>query len=235
MATVFLAEDLKHRRPVAIKLLHPELAAALGGGAERFLREIAIAARLQHPHILPLYDSGAARGLLFYVMPYVEGESLRDRLVREKQLSLEETLRITSEVAGALAYAHSHGVVHRDIKPENIMLSGGTAVVADFGIARAVSAAGAGQHLTQTGTVIGTPAYMSPEQATGSEEIAGRSDQHRLACVVHEELVGEPPFTGPTAQAVLARQSLDMVSPPSIVRSTIPDAVEAAILRALAN
>ena len=233
MATVFLAEDLKHHRPVAIKVLHQELAAALG--AERFLREIETAARLQHPHILPLYDSGRADGFLFYVMPYVEGESLRDRLVREKQLSLEETLRITSEVAGALAYAHSHGVVHRDIKPENIMLSGGTAVVADFGIARAVSAAGAGQHLTQTGTVIGTPAYMSPEQATGSEEIDGRSDQYSLACVTYEMLVGEPPFTGPTPQAVMARHSLDSVSPPSIVRATIPDGVEDAILRALSK
>ena len=233
MATVFLAEDLKHHRPVAIKVLHQELAAALG--AERFLREIETAARLQHPHILPLYDSGRADGFLFYVMPYVEGESLRDRLVREKQLSLEETLRITSEVAGALAYAHSHGVVHRDIKPENIMLSGGTAVVADFGIARAVSAAGAGQHLTQTGTVIGTPAYMSPEQATGSAEIDGRSDQYSLACVTYEMLVGEPPFTGPTPQAVMARHSLDSVSPPSIVRATIPDGVEDAILRALSK
>ena len=235
MATVFLAEDLKHRRPVAIKLLHPELAAALGGGAERFLREIAIAARLQHPHILPLYDSGAASGLLFYVMPYVEGESLRDRLDREKQLSLEETLRITGEVAGALAYAHSHGVVHRDIKPENIMLSGGSAVVADFGIARALSAAGEAHHLTQTGTVIGTPAYMSPEQATGSVEIDGRSDEYSLACVTYEMLVGEPPFTGSTAQAIIARHSLDSVSPPSIVRATIPDTVERAVLRALAK
>ena len=233
MATVFLAEDRKHNRPVAIKVLHSELAAALG--AERFLREIEIAARLQHPHILPLYDSGSAAGFLYYVMPYVEGESLRDRLNREKQLSLEDTLRVATEVASALAYAHSRGVVHRDIKPENIMLSGGTAVVADFGIARAVTAAGDGQHLTQTGTLIGTPAYMSPEQATGSTELDGRSDEYSLACVVYEMLVGEPPFTGPTAQAVIARHSLDMVSPPSIVRTTIPDAVEGAILRALSK
>src|SRR6266705_5103944 len=233
MATVFLAEDLKHRRPVAIKVLHPELAAAVG--ADRFLREIELAARLQHPHILPLYDSGTAAGFLYYVMPYVEGESLRDRLEREKQLPLEDTLRIGGEVAGALAYAHSHGVVHRDVKPENVMLSGGTAVVADFGIARAVTAAGEEHQLTQTGTVIGTPAYMSPEQATGSAEIDGRSDQYSLACVVYEMLVGEPPFTGPTAQAVMARHSLDLVSPPSIVRSTIPDAVEGAILRALSK
>src|SRR5438309_10070857 len=233
MATVFLAEDLKHHRSVAIKVLHSELTAALGAG--RFLREIEIAARLQHPHILPLYDSGAAAGFLYYVMPYVEGESLRDRLTREKQLPQDDALRIATEVAGALAYAHSHGIVHRDIKPENIMLSGGTAVVTDFGIARAVSAAGQSRHLTETGTIIGTPAYMSPEQASGSEEIDGRSDKYSLACVVYEMLVGEPPFTGPTAQAVLARHSLDMVSPPSIVRSTIPDAVEGAVLRALAK
>jgi eukaryotic-like serine/threonine-protein kinase len=231
MATVFLAEDRKHGRPVAIKVLHSELAAALG--AERFLREIEIAARLQHPHILPLYDSGTAAGFLYYVMPYVEGESLRDRLNREKQLPLEDALRVATEVAGALAYAHGHGVVHRDIKPENIMLSGGSAVVADFGIARAVSAAGEGQHLTQTGTVIGTPAYMSPEQAGGSTDVDGRSDEYSLACVVYEMLVGEPPFTGPSAQAIIARHSMDMVSPPSIVRATIPDAVEGAILRAL--
>ncbi len=193
MATVFLAEDVKHRRPVALKVLHPDLAAALG--AERFLREIEIAARLQHPHILPLYDSGTAAGFLYYVMPYVEGESLRDRLMRERQLPLDDALRIATEVAGALAYAHSHGIVHRDIKPENILLAGGTAVVADFGIARAITAAGpaAGEPLTQTGTVVGTPAYMSPEQATGRSEIDGRSDQYSLACVVYEMLVGEPP------------------------------------------
>src|SRR2546430_10303625 len=233
MATVFLAHDLKHHRSVAIKILNADLSRALG--AERFLLEIEIAARLQPPPLLPLYDSGAAAGFLYYVMPYVEGESLRDRLQREKQLPLEEALRITGEVAGALAYAHSHGVVHRDIKPENIMLSGGTAVVADFGIARALSAAGEGRRLTQTGTVIGTPAYMSPEQATGSMESDSRSDQYSLACVTYEMLVGEPPFTGPSAQAVLARHSLDMVSPPSIVRANIPDAVDEASLRALAK
>src|SRR5207247_10850246 len=233
MATVLLGEDQKHQRPVAIKVLHSELAAALG--SDRFLREIEIAARLRHPHILPLYDSGSAGRFLYYVMPYVEGESLRDRLEREKQFSLEDALKITAEVASVLAYAHSHGVVHRDIKPENIMLEGGTAVVADFGIARAVSAAGAGEHLTQTGTVIGPPVYMSPEQATGSGEIDGRSDQYSLACVLYEMLVGAPPFSGPSAQAIMARHSLDLVSPPSIVRTTIPAAVEAAILAALAT
>ncbi len=232
MATVFLAEDLKHRRNVAIKVLHAELAQQIG--PERFVREIEIAARLQHPHILPLYDSGAAAGFLYYVMPLVEGESLRDRLDREKQLSQEDAIRITTEVASALSYAHSRGVVHRDIKPENILLSGGTAVVADFGIARALDAAGENQ-LTQTGTIIGTPAYMSPEQATGSTDIDGRSDQYSLACVLYELLVGAPPFTGPTAQAIIARHSLDMVSPPSIVRATIPEPMEDAILRALAK
>ncbi|HEX4575299.1 MAG TPA: serine/threonine-protein kinase [Gemmatimonadales bacterium] len=233
MATVFLAEDLKHRRAVAIKVLHGELAQALG--AERFLREIEIAARLQHPHILPLYDSGSTDGLLYYVMPYVEGESLRERLTREKQLPLEDVLRITTEVAGALAYAHSRGIVHRDVKPENILLSGGSAVVADFGIARAVTAAEERHHLTQTGTILGTPAYVSPEQAAGSNEIDGRSDQYSLACMTYEMLVGDPPFTGSTPQAILARHSLDAVSPPSIVRATIPEAFEDALLRALAK
>src|SRR5712671_1243391 len=198
MAVVFLAQDLKHRRAVAIKVLRPELAMALG--ADRFLGEIETVAGLAHPHILPLYDSGEAAGFLYYVMPYVEGESLRDRLTREKQLPQDDALRIATEVAGALAYAHSRGVVHRDIKPENIMLSGGTAVVTDFGIARAVSAAGQSRHLTETGTIIGTPAYMSPEQATGATEIDGRSDQYSLACVVYEMLVGAPPFTGSNAQ-----------------------------------
>ena len=232
MATVFLAEDLKHRRKVAIKVLHAEIAAAIG--PDRFKREIEIAARLQHPHILPLYDSGAAGSYLFYVMPFVEGESLRDRLNREKQLSQEDVVRITSEVANALGYAHSRDIVHRDIKPENIMLSGGSAVVADFGIARAASAAEQ-QQLTQTGTVVGTPAYMSPEQGTGDPSIDGRSDQYSLACVVYEMLVGMPPFTGPNVQAVIARHSMDFVSPPSIVRDTIPETMEGALLRALAK
>jgi len=232
MATVFLAEDLKHRRNVAIKVLHQELSAQIG--PERFTREVEIAARLQHPHILPLYDSGNAAGLLYYVMPLVEGESLRDRLDREKQLSQEEAIRIITEVAGALSYAHSRGVVHRDIKPENILLSGGTAVVADFGIARAIDDADE-QSLTKTGTIIGTPTYMSPEQATGAAQIDGRSDQYSLACVLYELLVGQPPFTGPTAQAIIARHSLDMVSPPSIVRPGLPEALEDALLKALSK
>ncbi|HEX9395090.1 MAG TPA: serine/threonine-protein kinase, partial [Gemmatimonadales bacterium] len=231
MATVFLAQDLKHRRQVAIKVLHGDVSAAIG--SDRFLREIEIAASLQHPHILPLYDSGEAGGYLFYVMPFVDGESLRDRLVREKQLAQEEVIKITSEVASALGYAHSRGVVHRDIKPENIMLSGSTAIVADFGIARLASADQL--QLTQAGTVIGTAAYMSPEQATGSADIDGRSDQYSLACVVYELLVGEAPFTGPTAHAIMARHTMDVVSPPSIVRDSIPDTMESALLRALAK
>src|SRR3989454_7559112 len=210
MATVFLAEDLKHQRLVAIKVLHPDVAAAIG--LERFQREIEIAAKLQHPHILPLYDSGSAGGYLYYVMPYVEGESLRDLLDREKQLSQEDTIRITTEVASALGYAHSHGVVHRDIKPENILLSGGTAVVADFGIARAVGGAGGGggggsggqQQLTQAGAGVGAPAGMGPRQGRGPAEIAGGRDQYRLACGVYGVVVGAPPFPGPPAPALMA-------------------------------
>jgi len=232
MATVYLAEDLRHERRVAIKLLDPELARSVGG--ERFLREIQLAAKLQHPHILPLYESGEANGLLYYVMPFVEGENLRSKMDREKQLALDEALKISGEVASALAFAHSRGIVHRDIKPENIMLSAGTAVVADFGIARAVDP-GSSHSLTQTGTVIGTPQYMSPEQVAGSTDIDGRSDQYSLACVVYEMMVGQPPFTGPTPLAVMARHSMDVVSPPSIVRPSIPDATEDAILRALAK
>jgi len=229
MATVYLAGDVKHRRKVAIKVLHPEISAAIGH--DRFLREIEIAASLQHPHILPLYDSGDAAGNLYYVMPFVEGESLRDRLKREHQLPQEDVIKITTEVASALGYAHSRDIVHRDIKPENIMLSGGSAIVADFGIARAASAMEQ-QQLTQTGTVVGTPLYMSPEQSMGSD-IDGRSDEYSLACVVYEMLVGEPPFTGPNVQAIIARHSMQAVSPPSIIRLSIPETMERALLKAL--
>jgi eukaryotic-like serine/threonine-protein kinase len=231
MAIVFLAEDLKHRRPVAIKLLKPELSAILG--TERFLREIEIAATLQHPHILPLYDSGQAAGLLYYVMPFAEGESLRQRLAREQQLPLDEALQVTREVGSALQYAHEHGVIHRDIKPENIMLSGGQAVVADFGIARALHAANADQ-LTLSGMVVGTPQYMSPEQAGGAT-VDGRSDQYSLACTLYEMLIGQPPFTGPSSQAVIARHSLQPVPSLRMVRQTVPQAVEGAIMRAMAK
>jgi serine/threonine-protein kinase len=230
MAFVFLAQDLKHRRPVAIKVLRPDLAAALG--AERFLREIEIAARLTHPHILPLHDSGAAGGFLYYVMPYLEGESLRDRLNRETPLPLDDALRITREIADALSYAHRHGVVHRDIKPENILFEAGHAVVSDFGIARAVSAAG-GDKLTETGIAVGTPAYMSPEQAAGTAPLDGRSDLYSLACVAYEMLAGQPPFTGPSARVILARHVLDPVPPLRTARSTVSGAIEQAITRAL--
>lgn len=200
MARVYLAEDLKHHRRVAIKVLDPEVAAAIG--PERFLREIETVAQLTHPHILPLHDSGVADGLLFYVMPYVEGESLRDRLIREKQLPIDDALRIAREVADALSYAHSHGVVHRDVKPENILLESGHAVVADFGIARAVAVAG-GATLTGTGIAVGTPAYMSPEQASGSPDLDGRSDLYSLGCMLYEMLAGQPPFTGPTVESLM--------------------------------
>ena len=231
MAIVLLAEDLKHRRRVALKVLQPELSAALG--AERFLREIEIVAGLQHPHILPLYDSGQAATLLYFVMPYAEGESLRQLLAREGQLPLDTAMRITHEVGGALQYAHDHGVIHRDVKPENVMVTAGQAVVTDFGIARALHAAG-GVSLTLSGMVVGTPQYMCPEQATGGV-VDGRSDQYSLACVLYEMLVGQPPFTGPSAQAVLARHSLDPVPGVRVVRQAVPPEVEAAILRAMAK
>jgi serine/threonine-protein kinase len=231
MAIVLLALDRKHQRHVAIKVLRPELSAALG--PERFLREIEIAATLQHPHILPLFDSGQVDGLLYYVMPFVEGESLRGRLRREQQLPMETALQITREVGSALQYAHDHGVIHRDIKPENIMLSGGHAVVADFGIARALDAAGAGQ-ITQSGMVVGTPQYMSPEQAGGAF-VEGRCDQYSLACTLYEMLIGQPPFTGPSSQAVMARHSLEPVPSLRIVRQAVSPSVEAAIVRAMAK
>ncbi|HSD33729.1 MAG TPA: protein kinase [Gemmatimonadales bacterium] len=230
MATVWLAHDLKHDRSVALKVLRPEVAAALG--PERFLREITVTASLQHPHILPLLDSGRASGRLFYVMPYVAGESLRERLRREKQLPLAEALQLTREVADALDYAHAHGVVHRDIKPENILLESGHAVVADFGIAKALTAAG-GDELTATGIAVGTPAYMSPEQGVGSGEVDGRSDLYSLGCVLYEMLSGETPYLGSTPQTILAKKLNE--SPPriSVLRETVPADVEAALSKVL--
>src|SRR5213078_2379715 len=204
------------------------LAAALG--PERFLREIEIAAGLSHPHILPLYDSGEAAASLYYVMPYIEGETLRDRLNRERQLPLEDALRITREVADALSYAHDHDVVHRDIKPENILFQAAHAVVSDFGIARAITAA-AGGSLTATGIAIGTPAYMSPEQATGSSRLDERSDIYSLACVLYEMLAGEPPFTGPSAQVVIAKRFTDPVPSVRRLREGVPPALDATVSR----
>ncbi len=231
MAIVYLARDLRHQRQVAIKVLRPELAAALG--RERFLREVTTTANLRHPHILPLFDSGEAGGFLFYVMPLVEGESLRSRLAREKQLPLDDALRIAREVADALDHAHAHGLVHRDIKPANILLENGHAVVADFGIARAITAAGK-EALTESGLSLGTPLYMSPEQGAG-EHVDGRTDQYALACVLYEMLAGEPPFTGRTAQAILARRLTDPVPPLRTVRESVPAHVEQVINRALSK
>ena len=230
MATVYLAQDLKHERKVAIKVLRPELSVSLG--ADRFLREIRVAANLQHPNILGLYDSGEASGLLYYVMPFIEGESLRDRLNREQQLPIQDALQITREAAEALAYAHEHGIVHRDIKPENILLQQGHALVADFGIARAISQAG-GEKLTQTGMAVGTPHYMSPEQSLGSEHVDARSDIYSLGCVLYELLVGQPPFLGPNAMAIMARHSMEVVPSLQVVRQSVPDEVEDAVLQAL--
>jgi serine/threonine protein kinase len=230
MATVYLAEDLKHRRKVAVKVLRPELTAILG--AERFLKEIEVTARLQHPHILPLFDSGQAGALLYYVMPYVTGESLRQRLARERQLPLDEAIRLTREVAGALGYAHGLGVIHRDIKPENILLTGGHALVADFGIAKGLGPAG--PQLTETGLSVGTPAYMSPEQAAADEQLDARSDLYALGCVLYEMLTGEPPHTGPSAQAILAKRLT--LPPPSArtLRPNLPEAVDRALQQVLA-
>jgi len=232
MATVYLAEDSKHRRPVAIKVLDPELAHALGAG--RFLREVEVTAKLTHPHILTLIDSGEADGFLYYVMPYIEGETLRERMSREGQLPLDDALQVTRDVAAALSCAHSHGVIHRDVKPENILLSAGEAVVADFGIARAISEAG-GEHLTETGISIGTPAYMSPEQATADHQLDGRSDIYSLGCVLYEMLVGEPPHTGPTAQALLAKKLSEPTPRVSLVREMVPEAIDLALVRAMAK
>ncbi len=230
MATVYLAQDLKHDRKVAVKVLRPELAAVIG--AERFLSEIKTTANLQHPHILPLFDSGESDGFLYYVMPFVEGETIRDRMNRDKQFPVGEAVRIATEVAGALDYAHRHNVIHRDIKPENILLHDGRALVADFGIALAASKAGS-TRMTETGMSLGTPHYMSPEQAMGERDITARSDVYALGCVLYEMLTGEPPFTGATAQAIVARVLTEHPRPMLPQRHTIPPQVEAAVLTSL--
>jgi eukaryotic-like serine/threonine-protein kinase len=229
MATVFLATDVRHERRVAIKVLHPDLAATIG--AERFEREIKLAAKLQHPHILGLIDSGQANGLFYYVMPFIEGESVRDKLDREKQLSVDEALQITLEVADALGYAHAQNIIHRDIKPENVMMSNGHALVADFGIARARTEAGESK-LTQTGMAVGTPVYMSPEQSTG-EAVGPSADIYSLGCMLYEMLAGEPPFQGPNAMAIMARHAMEAVPSIRIIRQAVPEEVEEAILAAM--
>jgi len=230
MGIVLLAEDRKHHRQVAIKVLKPDLAAALG--RERFLREIATAAGLNHPHILPLHDSGDAEGFLYYVIPYVEGESLRERLDRERQLTIEDAVQIAREVADALSYAHDHNVLHRDIKPENILLSAGHALVTDFGIARTIT--GGGQ-LTEVGSLVGTPAYMSPEQVDGSPRIDGRADLFSLGCVLYEMLVGAPPFKGSTLTAVIANRLSFPTPSPRMARELVPEAIDAAVRKAMAS
>ena len=230
MAAVFLARDIRHRRAVAVKVLHPELSAVLG--PERFLREIELTASLQHPHILPLFDSGAASGLLYYVMPYVEGETLRARLTRERQLPVDDAVRLAREVASALSYAHGRGVIHRDVKPENVLLQDGHALVADFGIALAVQQAG-GARMTQTGLSLGTPQYMPPEQATGEKAMDARADVYALGAVLYEMLAGEPPFTGPSAQAIVAKMLTEEAAPLTLRRRSVPAHVDAAVRTAL--
>jgi serine/threonine protein kinase/Flp pilus assembly protein TadD len=232
MATVYLSQDLRHDRRVALKVLHPELSSSLG--PDRFLREIKLAARLNHPHIVPLYDSGEASGFLFYVMPVVEGESLRDRLLRDGQIPVDEALQLVRGIASALDYAHRNNIVHRDIKPENVMLQEGEAMVMDFGIAKAVSVA-AGENLTQTGMMVGTPAYVSPEQAAGDVIVDGRSDQYSLGCVLFEMLSGRKPFTGTSAQAVLSKRFTEPVPSIRSVFSAAPEEVETALQKALSK
>jgi serine/threonine protein kinase/Flp pilus assembly protein TadD len=232
MATVYLAQDTRHERLVALKVLHPELAASLG--PDRFLREIKVAARLNHPHILALHESGQADGFLYYVMPYVEGESLRERLDREQLLPVDEAIRHARAIASALDYAHRQQIVHRDIKPENVMLHEGEAMVMDFGIAKAVSSVGS-ETLTQTGMMVGTPAYVSPEQAAGEANLDGRSDQYSLACMLYEMLSGERPFTGPTAQAIMAKRFTEPARPIRAIRSSVPENVERAITKAMST
>jgi TolB-like protein/tRNA A-37 threonylcarbamoyl transferase component Bud32 len=231
MATVYLAQDLKHRRQVAVKVMRPELASTLG--AERFLREVEIAAQLSHPHILPVYDSGEADGILYYVMPYIEGETLWDRIRRESQLPVEDAVRIAREVSEALAYAHDRKIIHRDIKPANILMSGGHALVADFGIARAVGAVTGG--ITKTGLSVGTPHYMSPEQASGMANLDARSDIYAIGCVLYEMIAGEPPFTGPTPQAIIARSLTETPRPLTATRQGLSPALDAVVARALAR
>jgi hypothetical protein len=232
MAVIYLAGDLRHERPVALKVLRPELTSVVAG--ERFLREIKLTAGLAHPHILPLHDSGEADGFLYYVMPYVEGESLRVRLDREKRLPIDEAVQIAREVADALSYAHDHNLLHRDIKPENILLEAGHAVVADFGIAKAITEAG-GETLTQTGVVVGTPAYMSPEQASGDEEIDEKSDIYSLACVLYEMLAGEPPHAGASAREIVARRLLEDAPCVAKLRPDVSPAIDASLQRALSR
>jgi serine/threonine-protein kinase len=231
MATVYLAEDLKHDRKVAVKVLHPELAAVVGG--ERFLREIAIAARLQHPHILPLHDSGDADGFLFYVMPYVEGESLRDRLVREAELPIPDAVRVLRDVADALSAAHAQGVIHRDIKPDNILLSGNHAIVTDFGVAKAVREAAAGREVTSDGVAMGTPAYMAPEQGAADPQVDHRADIYSLGVVAYEMLTGQPPFTGMNAHGILLAHLAQRPATISDIRDTVPPALAALVMRCL--
>ena len=237
MATVYLAEDLKHDRKVAVKVLRPELAAVLG--ADRFVQEIKTTAQLQHPHILPLYDSGSTAAthgsgseFLYYVMPYIQGETLRQKLDREVQLGIDEAVTITTEVADALQYAHEQGVIHRDIKPENILLRSGRAIVADFGIALAVSAA-AGGRMTETGLSLGTPHYMSPEQATADKHITNRSDIYSLGSVLYEMLTGEPPHTGASAQAIIMKIVSEEARPVTVLRRSVPPHVAAAVAKAV--
>jgi serine/threonine protein kinase/Tfp pilus assembly protein PilF len=232
MATVYLAQDVKHDRVVALKVLHPDLAASLG--PDRFLREIKLAARLNHPHILPLFDSGNADGLLYYVMPYVEGESLRERLDRDRQLPIQEAIQHTQAIASALDYAHRQNIVHRDIKPENVMLYEGMAMVMDFGIAKAVSSAGA-ETLTQTGMMIGTPAYVSPEQAAGETNLDGRSDQYSLACMLYEMVAGERPFSGGTPQSIMAKRFTETPQSLTTLRASVPQSVDWAVSKAMST
>ncbi len=232
MSMVFKARDIKHDRTVAVKVLLPELAASVG--AQRFLREIEIAAGLVHPHILPLYDSGDAEGLLYHVTPCITGDTLRDRLKREKYLPVEEAVRITAEVADALDFAHAQGVIHRDIKPENVLLTSRHALITDFGIARAITLGG-GERLTETGMAVGTPAYMSPEQARGEAELDGRSDIYSLACVTYEMLAGEAPLAGRSPQITMARRQSESPTSLSLLRETVPETLDLAVLKALAR